>query len=507
MREVTGLQLEVGVPERRNGWKRILKSLALLVLVVLSAHLAAQTFSTPQGRVENVRTSRSGSVYTFIFDLVVTSGDASTAVFDITVKAIAAGQPLNVKTLSGDVANIRAGKDRRIVWDAGQDVETRNYDSFTFDVIAVGGRLIEARGKLQVKSTPAGAAVFVDGQSVGVTPFNGDIATGRHQVSVRQTGFSEKGDNNVTIRTGQTTTLDWTLTPTGDPSAKSGGGGSKKWIFIGAGGAAAAAGAALGLKKDGGGGGCARSYLPSPSCTCPAGTIDTGSACASVPQCSFSLSASSFTAPSSAAAQTPVTITVSPSGCSNPSWTAMNGSFWSVSPLSGTGTTNVTVSVGANTTPNAHNDNLTIAGRPFACSQPGITCSFDHGSGANNFDTEPYNTCDDAPPQWISNPGPGPYTGQKFGWCVDGGGSGVSGAQPRHFSIVPSNAACTAQPRIVRAEDFWVHLNTSTSGGTTIVTITYDANPSTTAGRYALVSLDVGTPYELAQFVVAQKHR
>jgi PEGA domain-containing protein/all-beta uncharacterized protein len=489
--------VEAGVSEQSSGWKRILKSLALLVLVVLSAHLAAQTFSTPQGRVENVRTSRSGSVYTFTFDLVVTSGDASTAVFDITVKAVAAGQPLNVKTLSGDVANVRAGKDRRIVWDAGQDVETRNYDSFTFDVIAVGGRLIEARGKLQVKSTPAGAAVFIDGQSVGVTPFNADIATGRHQVSVRQTGFSEKGDNNVTIRTGQTTTLDWTLTPTADPSAKSGGGGSKKWIFIGAGGAAAAAGAALGLKKDGGGGGCARSYLPSPSCTCPVGTIDTGSACASVPQCSFSLSASSFTAPSSAATQTPVTITVSPSGCSNPSWTATNGSFWSVSPASGSGTANVTVSAGANTTVNAHNDTLTIAGRSFSCSQPGITCT----QTSPNYDGEPQNltSC------------PGVTWSGMLGWCVGRGGSTSGTGASRGINISSSDPNCT-WTATVSAGATWVHISpssgtgssTNPSPGTPAIKVDYDTN--TTGGiRSATITVTGASGNVIAVYTIGQR--
>ena len=47
-------------------------------------------------------------------------------------------------------------------------------------------------GKLQIKSDPAGAYVFIDGKSVGVTPYETDLKSGRYRVKVSRDGYGDK---------------------------------------------------------------------------------------------------------------------------------------------------------------------------------------------------------------------------------------------------------------------------------------------------------------------------
>lgn len=50
----------------------------------------------------------------------------------------------------------------------------------------------EARGSLTVVSDPAGATVFVDNQSLGVSPLTaGDIAVGNHKITLQMDGYEE----------------------------------------------------------------------------------------------------------------------------------------------------------------------------------------------------------------------------------------------------------------------------------------------------------------------------
>ncbi|MEG2076986.1 MAG: PEGA domain-containing protein, partial [Victivallaceae bacterium] len=47
-------------------------------------------------------------------------------------------------------------------------------------------------GKLQINSSPAGAYIFIDGKSVGVTPYETDLKSGRYRVKVSRDGYGDK---------------------------------------------------------------------------------------------------------------------------------------------------------------------------------------------------------------------------------------------------------------------------------------------------------------------------
>ena len=112
-----------------------------------------------------------------------------------------------------------------------------------------------ATGYLSITTNPAEAAVFLDGQHVGVSPVQLlTVAAGEHRVRIVKTGFLENA-RVVTVGAGLAKNVDVRLTRTAGESAAAGqvvtrtgggGGGSKKWLYIAAaGGAAAATGVAL----------------------------------------------------------------------------------------------------------------------------------------------------------------------------------------------------------------------------------------------------------------------
>jgi len=53
----------------------------------------------------------------------------------------------------------------------------------------------EPKTVLQISSTPAGAQVQVDGADVGSTPLNVTVASGKHEISVKKTGYSDWATN------------------------------------------------------------------------------------------------------------------------------------------------------------------------------------------------------------------------------------------------------------------------------------------------------------------------
>lgn len=108
---------------------------------------------------------------------------------------------------------------------------------------------------LSVESEPPGAAVFVDGQSLGTTPLAAQtLGSGDHRVRVAMPGYLDNS-RVVSVQGGRTESLKVKLTPnksaasmqvdpTPSPSPKSGGGSGKKWALIGLG-AVAVGGAAF----------------------------------------------------------------------------------------------------------------------------------------------------------------------------------------------------------------------------------------------------------------------
>jgi hypothetical protein len=108
-------------------------------------------------------------------------------------------------------------------------------------------------GGLSVTTSPAGAAVYLDGQFAGRTPFAvANVASGDHRVRVVKDGYLENA-RVVSVPAGRPTAVEISLTPalgaSADaiaqvrPAAGGGGGSKKKWLWIGlaAGGGTAAA--------------------------------------------------------------------------------------------------------------------------------------------------------------------------------------------------------------------------------------------------------------------------
>lgn len=73
-------------------------------------------------------------------------------------------------------------------------------------------------GRLKLSSSPAGAKVMVDGNPVGVTPLDYDLAPGNHQVSVVLDRYQVE-TRPAAIRVGETTLLDVPLVATSETPA------------------------------------------------------------------------------------------------------------------------------------------------------------------------------------------------------------------------------------------------------------------------------------------------
>jgi hypothetical protein len=198
--------------------ERTMSRLPLLLIVALGTAVsvrgeAPQTFSTPKGTVENVRFQQgSGGVITVTYDLVA---DDSRATFAVVLEVSQDGgktfstRAANVK---GDVgSDIRPGLGKKIVWDAGKDVETLVIDQFRFNVRAVAGagRLVEG-GRIVVTTAPAGARVMIDGVERGQAPLTITLPVGTHQIGVRAPGYVDN-HRAVNVRAGENDPIDFTL--------------------------------------------------------------------------------------------------------------------------------------------------------------------------------------------------------------------------------------------------------------------------------------------------------
>jgi hypothetical protein len=89
------------------------------------------------------------------------------------------------------------------------NVSSRLVSSVTAELIPGSGTF--ARGNVSVTSDPAGAAIFVDNRSVGISPLTaGDIAAGNHQITLTREGFQDYS-TSILVTAGNTSTVSVTL--------------------------------------------------------------------------------------------------------------------------------------------------------------------------------------------------------------------------------------------------------------------------------------------------------
>jgi PKD domain-containing protein len=112
--------------------------IATATAVMLAAADASHTGQAPAGQVDNVRIERvEGGVITISYDL---KSDDPSAVYTVVLDASLDGGRTfgsRPRTVSGDVGSgVAPGLIKRIVWEAGQDVETVQVDQWRFRVTA-----------------------------------------------------------------------------------------------------------------------------------------------------------------------------------------------------------------------------------------------------------------------------------------------------------------------------------------------------------------------------------
>ena len=101
------------------------------------------------------------------------------------------------------------------------DVELEGYNSDgpkTVTVTEVGTSAVaftlsQQVGRIEVTSTPSGAKIFVNGTDTGkVTPSTlSDQPVGNYSVDVQLEGYGSDGPKDVTVSTGQTSGVDFSL--------------------------------------------------------------------------------------------------------------------------------------------------------------------------------------------------------------------------------------------------------------------------------------------------------
>ena len=133
-------------------------------------------------------------------------------------------------------ATLRASADGAEVASEVVDCEICSFEEVTEASVAAARKAMEAagalpsaeaatapvmsfEGALNVETDPPGAEVFVDGVSMGVTPFSGMIEEGTHEIELRREGYAPEVAF-VEIDSEQPRTLSMTLT---------GGGGGGPW--------------------------------------------------------------------------------------------------------------------------------------------------------------------------------------------------------------------------------------------------------------------------------------
>lgn len=377
-----------------HSWKTGLAIAGLLAALFGSgAGVIGQVFRAPQGTAENLRFEQAGGVVTITYDL---RSDGPNAVFTIVLEVAGpGGSAITPSSTSGDVgAGVRPGPGKRIVWAASRDVEDLQINQFKFNVRASAGAGVPvtpppaAMGRLVVTSTPAGAAVFVDGTSRGTTPVTlAALPAGLHKVRVERVGYLEN-QRDVTVTPGGEAVIDVKLTaaappvpPLGATASTAGGnaqvaapkgGGGKKWLWIGAAGAAVAGGAVAlaGGGKD-----------PGPT--------------ANSRTCTFAVVGLANLTVGAGAQNLTFQVQETNTPCSGGAWTATvgpNQSWLTVSPSTATVAGIASVGIAANSVGN-RTTSLTIAGTTVQVFQDPLACTYQarfvggHGVPPNTANT------------------------------------------------------------------------------------------------------------------------
>ena len=135
-------------------------------------------------------------------------------------------------SVSGDIgAGVTPGTDKRIVWEAGRDVERLQIDLFRFRIVTEAAAAVPTgRAGLVVASAPDGASVSIDGTVRGVTPLSlENLAPGEHRIVVNLDGYLENSQV-LTIAEGDTQRVRLELTPlTEEQAAAQADSGSGRW--------------------------------------------------------------------------------------------------------------------------------------------------------------------------------------------------------------------------------------------------------------------------------------
>lgn len=221
------------------------------------------------------------------------------------------------------------------------------------------------RAGLEVRSTPAGAAVAIDGQRRGTTPLTlNDLAPGAHKVMLSFEGYLDNA-GEVTLKAGDTERIERTLTrtpaPAGAPAVAPPKGGSKlPWILGGV--AVVGGGAALALA--GGGGTDGTSTVTPTTTTAPVTT-----------QCTYSITRTTFPF-GFGGGSLQADLSANPGTCT---WAFGTLPSWlRATPSSGTGTQTVTLTAESNIVENSSTSQrvstIGVATLTLSVTQDGLTC-------------------------------------------------------------------------------------------------------------------------------------
>lgn len=115
--------------------------------------------------------------------------------------------------------NISPGDQEIIITKDGFSPARRRVNVTAGKLSSVGPELVAAVAKINIKSTPAGASILLDGNPTGkVTPAVLSVDPGAHKVIVRQVGYQEE-NTSVTLKDGES----YDFSPNLEPVKASGG--------------------------------------------------------------------------------------------------------------------------------------------------------------------------------------------------------------------------------------------------------------------------------------------